>query len=238
MGFDFSVEYKPGKAKILVDALSRRDADTVESLAMSSPTFALWDELKLQTGAHDGYKCIVEEVLAGRKGADWTIGDGLVVAAHLVFVPASLPIVQVLLERPHSADHEGVQRTLHRLLTDVDISGDKKLVQEFVQDCAVCQRNKTSHLQLSGLLQPLSVLTLIWADLAMDFIEALSHVNNMTVILTVVNCLPKAAHFIPLGHPYTATSVARVFFDEVVRLHSFPASIVSDRDPVFTNTLW
>jgi hypothetical protein len=177
-------------------------------------------------------------VLARRKGADWTIADGLVVAARRIFMSASLSIVQVLLERAHNAGHEGVQRTLHHLRTDVHIPGDKKLVQDFVRDCAVCQRNKTSHLQSSGLLQPLPVLTLIWADLAMDFIEVLPRINNKTVILIVVDRLPKAAHFIPLGHPYTATSVARAFFEEVVRLHGFPTSIVSDRDPVFTSTMW
>ncbi|WVZ75469.1 hypothetical protein U9M48_023517 [Paspalum notatum var. saurae] len=56
--------------------------------------------------------------------------------------------------------------------------------------------------------------------------------------LTVVDRFSKMAHFIPLGHPYTALSVARAFFNNVVKLHGFPCSIVSDRDPVFTSTLW
>jgi hypothetical protein len=71
----------------------------------------------------------------------------------------------------------------------------------------------------------------------MDFIEALPCVNNKTTILIVVDRLSKAAHFIHLGHPYIATSNAQALFDEVVRLHSLPSSIVSDRDPVFTKKL-
>jgi hypothetical protein len=71
----------------------------------------------------------------------------------------------------------------------------------------------------------------------MNFIEGLPRVNNnKTVILAVIDRLLKVAHFIPLSHPYTATSVARAF--EVVRLHGLPESIISDRDPVFTSTLW
>jgi hypothetical protein len=41
-----------------------------------------------------------------------------------------------------------------------------------------------------------------------------------------------------LGHPYTATAVARVFFDNIVKLHGIPSTIVSDRDPVFTGHFW
>jgi hypothetical protein len=59
----------------------------------------------------------------------------------------------------------------------------------------------------------------------MDFVEALPKVNGKTVILTVVDRFSKAAHFIPLSHPYTATSVARVFFSEIVRLHGMCGSM-------------
>ena len=54
----------------------------------------------------------------------------------------------------------------------------------------------------------------------------------------MVDRFSKYAHFIALSHPYTASSVARAFFDGIVRLHGFPTSIVSDRDPVFTSHMW
>jgi len=72
----------------------------------------------------------------------------------------------------------------------------------------------------------------------MDFIEALPKMGGKSVILTVVGRLPKYAHFIPLAHPYTATSVAQHFFNEIVCLHGLPRSIVSDRDVVFTSRIW
>ena len=72
----------------------------------------------------------------------------------------------------------------------------------------------------------------------MDFIEAFPKVGGKSVVLTVVDRFSKYAHFIPLGHPYSAASVARAFFDGIVRLHGFPCSIVSDRDTVFTSAFW
>ena len=72
----------------------------------------------------------------------------------------------------------------------------------------------------------------------MDFVEGLPKVSGKSVILTVLDRFSKYAHFIALGHPYTASSVARAFFDCIVRLHGFPTSIVSDGDPVFTVHVW
>jgi len=100
------------------------------------------------------------------------------------------------------------------------------------------QRNKTESLHPAGLLQPLDVPAQVWSDISIDFVEGLPKVHGKSAILTVVDRLSKYAHFIPLGHPYTAASLARAFFSEVVRLHGFPSSIVSDCDPVFTGHVW
>ena len=72
----------------------------------------------------------------------------------------------------------------------------------------------------------------------MDFIEGFPQVSGKCVVLTVVDRFSKFAHFIALSHPYTAASVAKAFFEGIVRLHGFPCSIASDRDTVFTSLFW
>jgi hypothetical protein len=59
----------------------------------------------------------------------------------------------------------------------------------------------------------------------MDFVEGIPKVHDKSVILNVVDRFSKYAHFIALGHPYTAASVARAFFDNIVHLHGFPLSL-------------
>ena len=56
--------------------------------------------------------------------------------------------------------------------------------------------------------------------------------------MVTVDKLSKVAHFSPMRASYTASSVARVFLEDIVRLHGIPRRIISDRDPVFTSALW
>ena len=72
----------------------------------------------------------------------------------------------------------------------------------------------------------------------MDFVEGLPLSGGKTTILVVVDRLSKYAHFIPLSHPYIAIGVARLFFDNIFKLHGLPKSIVCDRDPTFTSAYW
>jgi hypothetical protein len=72
----------------------------------------------------------------------------------------------------------------------------------------------------------------------MDFVEGFPCIHGKSVVLTVVGRFSKYTHFIALGHPYTATSIARAFFNDIVWLHGIPSSIVSDRDLVFTSKFW
>jgi transposase InsO family protein len=58
------------------------------------------------------------------------------------------------------------------------------------------------------------------------------------VILVVVDKHTRYAHFIPLAHPFTALQVAQAYMKDIYKLHGLPKSIISDRDKIFTSSLW
>jgi hypothetical protein len=72
----------------------------------------------------------------------------------------------------------------------------------------------------------------------MDFITGLPKSGNKLVIMVVLDRLSKYAHFFSLHHPFTASTVAQIFMDQVFKLHGMPNSIVSDRYPNFTSNFW
>ncbi|XP_042035243.1 uncharacterized protein LOC121781586 [Salvia splendens] len=93
-------------------------------------------------------------------------------------------------------------------------------------------------LKPAGLLQPLPVPTQVWEDVSMDFITGLPQSRGYTAIMVVVDRLSKYAHFAPLLNRFDALRVAHLFVNMVVRHHGFPATLVSDRDPIFLNQVW
>ena len=54
----------------------------------------------------------------------------------------------------------------------------------------------------------------------------------------VIDKFSKCAHFLPLSHPFTALQVAQLYFNNVYKLHGLPTAIISDRDKMFTSTVW
>jgi hypothetical protein len=247
-GFDFVVEYRPGRLNTAADAFSRRDSEaaseeggtaaTAAVAALSRPSFTYLDDVHCATATAPDTLLLQERFCAGELVAPWCEDAGLLLHGSRIFVPDFGDLRHQAIQLAHGAGHKGIQKTLHRLCSDFYILGDRTLVQDWVRTCATCQCNKTEALQPAGLLQPLDVPSQVWADISMDFIEGLPKVGSKSVILTVVDRFSKYAHFIVLGHPYTAASVASAFFDGIVRLHGFPTSIVSDRDPVFTGHVW
>lgn len=108
----------------------------------------------------------------------------------------------------------------------------------FVRNCETCQRNKYERVATPGLLQPLETPQSIFTDISMDFITGLPKSQGKEVIFVVVDRLTKYSHFIALSHPYSATTVAQTFIDQIYRLHELPNTIVSDRDAIFVSTFW
>jgi hypothetical protein len=87
-------------------------------------------------------------------------------------------------------------------------------------------------------LQPLKRPKGVWQEISIDFIEGLPKSAGYDFILVIVDRFTKYAQFIPLKHPYSASSVARAVFNTIVKLHGMLVSIVLDRDKVFTSKFW
>ncbi|KAL0420985.1 UNVERIFIED_CONTAM: Transposon Ty3-G Gag-Pol polyprotein [Sesamum latifolium] len=111
-------------------------------------------------------------------------------------------------------------------------------VNAWVKECEVCQRAKHENNPYPGLLQPLPIPDQAWSCISMNFIEGLPSSEGKDSILVIVDRLTKYSHFIPLKHPYTASFIAKTFFDNIYKLHGLPVSIVTDRDRVFTSRFW
>jgi len=73
----------------------------------------------------------------------------------------------------------------------------------------------------------------------MDFITELPRTAaGYDTLLVVVDKLSKMCHLIPTDGNLTVERLAPLFFTNVIRLHGWPTTIVSDRDKLFTSKLW
>jgi hypothetical protein len=236
-GYDFSVEFNPNKNNTVTDALSWRDEDTMSAQHLSSPAFALYNEFRHEAEHLSDVTKVKDDIAQGTTSSAWSLVHGLVLHDGRVFVPESSALWPQIL----AAAHDAGTRASRRHSINSGRPSTTRMPHDWCGSSssgAPPASTTSEQLHPAGLLHPLEVPSSVWADITMDFVEGFLRVGGKSVVLTVVNRFSKYAHFITLGHPYTAVSVACAFSDNIVRLHDMPCSIVSDRDPVFTSKFW
>ena len=106
-----------------------------------------------------------------------------------------------------------------------------------MEGCNLCQRMKNRIEELAKKLKLSKVLENMWTHLTIDFITKLLVVAGKDAILVVCNRLSKMIHFVVTTERTLAEGLARLFRDNVWKLHRLPESVVSNRGPQFVAEL-
>ena len=88
-------------------------------------------------------------------------------------------------------------------------------------------------------MQALEIPQKKWDHITMDFVTGLPRSpRGNNAIWVVVDRLTKTTHFLAFRTGLSLDGLARLYVQEVVRLHGVPTTIVSDRDSKLASHFW
>ncbi|KAG8485940.1 hypothetical protein CXB51_019280 [Gossypium anomalum] len=228
--YELVIDYHPGKANVVADALSRKLLFTLRALntnlAMSNDGSILAEfRAKLVfleeicEAQKDDNELQAKRVQceSGIESDFWIGSDGRLMFRDRICVPKNDELIRKILQEAHSSSlsiHPGSTKMYNDLKKLYWWVGMKRDISEFVSRCLICQQVKA---RTSGLPLTLKKKDAIWV---------------------VIDKLTKSAHFIPIRMDYSLDKLAELYISEIVRLHGVPLSIISDRDPRFTSRFW
>ena len=108
-----------------------------------------------------------------------------------------------------------------------------KDIRKYVEGYDVYQRMKNQMETPAGKLIVNEVLEKMQTHLIVDFITKLPLVAGKNTILVVCDRLSKITHFVATTERILAEGLARLFRDNMWKLHRFPESVISNRGPQF-----
>jgi hypothetical protein len=72
-GFDFTVEYRPGRLNTVADTLSWREGEALSLEAISLPSFDIFDKLRRELDASEDLRSRRDAAAAGVHGPHWSV---------------------------------------------------------------------------------------------------------------------------------------------------------------------
>ncbi|KAA0059477.1 hypothetical protein IC582_002782 [Cucumis melo] len=211
LGYSFEVVYKPGVENRAADALSRKPNE-VQLFGLSVPITVDLDVIKKEVFHDPKYEKIIRQIKQNEESTEnnYSLQNGLLMYKNRLVILKQSSLIPVILDTFHNSAVGGHSGFFRTY---------KRVAAELYWDGMKADIKK--HCEECLTCQ-----------------RSLQKSSGFEVILVVVDRLSKYGHFLPLKHPYTAKLVAELFVKEVVRLHGFPLSIVSDRDKIFLSHFW
>ena len=107
-------------------------------------------------------------------------------------------------------------------------------IRDFVESCPTCQLEKTDHTLKKGSLQSLTLPEGKWQEVSVDFITDLPiAIDGEDSIMGVVDRATKMVHLIPCKKTTTAGEAARLYWQQMIKLHGIPRAIHTNQGAQF-----
>jgi len=130
--------------------------------------------------------------------------------------------------------HLGQHRMLELLKKMYWWPGLKEDVKKYIQRCFKCQQNKVQHQRKAGELHPLEIPQGPWQEISIDIIGPLPKSNGMDAIVVIVDQFTKMIRLKATTTNISLERIAKIYRDNIWKLHGVPKKILSDREPQFT----
>ena len=213
--YDCIIDYHPGKANVVADALSRKtnsaltlkdyDCRLAPDGALLARLNVIPDLRQMIVNAQK-YDAKLQELAQLVSTGDKTYfsidGNGGLLYKNRLCVPNDMELKKKILYESHNTVftmHPGSNKMYQDMKQSYWWQGMKKDIFKYVAKYLMCQQVKAKHQVPSGLLNPLPIPQWKWDNITMDFVSGFPLTQKKhDAIWVIVDRLTKSAHFLSI----------------------------------------